>query len=65
MDLYELYEKGDELSDEHVICDVIVFDDGQCIAKWRGEVRSLVIHKSFDELKKISLNDNRGLWQTN
>jgi hypothetical protein len=67
MNIYDLYEKGkyDEQGNEHVLCDVIEFDDGQVIAKWRGIVRSLVIHKNLDEFKSISLNDRRTLWKKN
>lgn len=44
-----------------ILADVIEFDDGQLIVKWRGGVASLVIHKSLDEFKTISVNESREL----
>jgi hypothetical protein len=67
MNIYDLYEKGkfDEKGNQHILCEIIEFDDGQVVAKWRGSIRSLVIHKNINEFKQISLNDNRELYKLN
>jgi hypothetical protein len=67
MNIYHLYENGkfDQRGEEHILCEVVEFDDGQVVAKWTGLIRSLVIHKNLDEFKQISLNDKRELYQVN
>jgi hypothetical protein len=65
METKKLVQKGKVSSDkslkllEKTLAYVIVFEDGQCVVKWCGIVGSLVIHKSFNEFKSISLNDDR------
>ncbi len=56
MNFYSLVEKSGK-----VLADVIEFEDGQVVVKWTGSIGSLVIHKSLNEFKQISLNDNREL----
>ena len=66
MNIYELYDAGkyDEQGNELVLCDIIEFSDGQVVCKWRGEVKSLAVHKNMEEFKIISLNEFRTLYQT-
>jgi hypothetical protein len=61
MQYYQLYENNEE---EKITAHVIVFDDGQTVVKWCGNVQSLVIHKNLDEFKTISVRDGRTLIQT-
>ena len=67
MNIYHLYEKGkcNEHGEEHILCEIIEFDDGQVVVKWAGKIRSLVIHRNLDEFKSISLSENREIWQVN
>ncbi len=67
MNIYHLYEKGklNDQGEEHILCEVVEFDDGQVVAKWTGKIRSLVIHLNLEAFKNISLNDSRSLWQCN
>jgi hypothetical protein len=62
---YDLCEKGkfDKQGRQHILCEVVEFDDGQVIAKWCGAIRSLVIHKTIEDFKQISLNNDRVLFQ--
>jgi len=59
MQQFQLYENKES---DIIMAYVIVFDDGQTIVKWSGKVQSLVIHKSLDEFKSISVSGNRYLY---
>ena len=65
METKKLVQRGEFSNDKSVkllpktLADIVIFEDGQTVVKWHGTVGSLVIHKSFDEFKSISLNDNR------
>ena len=62
MEIYNLFEtKQSNVS----LAQVIVFDDSQTVVKWEGKIRSLVIHKSLDEFKSVSLNGERYLSRIN
>ena len=43
---------GTEYEVGHLL-DGVVFEDGTCVIRWRSEVRSTSIFKSFDEFNKI------------
>jgi hypothetical protein len=62
---YDLYEKGkfDKEDRQHILCEIVEFDDGQVVAKWTGFIKSLVIHKDINDFKQISLNNDRVLFQ--
>ncbi len=63
MEIYQLYENE---KSEKILALIIVFDDGQTIAKWSGEFKSLVIHKCLDEFKSISVHpSNQVLYRIN
>ena len=59
LSIFDLYEN----QNEKLIAEVICFDDGQVVVKWKGDVQSLVIHKNMDEFKNISVTGVRVLWQ--
>lgn len=58
MRLFVLEQKGynDEFKDENykVIAQGVEFGDGRVCMQWLGDVKSIVIHDSLDNLQKIS-----------
>ena len=61
MKYYKMFENREA---DKVLAHVIVFDDGQTIVKWAGEIQSLVIHKNLDEFINLSIKDGRILTQS-
>jgi hypothetical protein len=59
MQYFHLYP--DKESDQ-ILAHVIVFDDGQTIIKWCGNIKSLTIHQNLDEFKSISVTGSRYLY---
>lgn len=59
--LYKLVNDNFEKEESNDLAEVVIFDDGQCVVKWCGEIRSLVIFKSFDEFKSLSVTGTRRL----
>lgn len=49
------------ISGEGIVAEGCEFDDGTCVIKWRGNVRSLVIHKSIDDVRNIHCHNNNTL----
>ncbi len=57
MEFYTLFD----VKKEKELAQVVEFDDGQVVVKWIGRVNGLIIHKSLEEFKEVSLNRNRAL----
>ena len=62
IDYYELYaNEQDAKYHKHKLATIIVFDDDECVVKWAGNIGSIVVHKSLDNFKKVSLTGERML----
>lgn len=41
------------ISGTGIVCEGIEFGDGRCVMRWIGEIDSIVIHKSIQDIEKI------------
>ncbi len=42
----------------NIITDGVIFSNGKCVMIWHGDIQSIVIHDSIDNLTKIHCQNN-------
>jgi hypothetical protein len=50
--IFNLFRNG------NIITDGVIFPNGKCVMIWRGDIQSIVIHDSIDNLTQIHCQNN-------